>query len=375
MSRSMIISAGQIYELFCPYTINSVISILLHFKNAFFSRIMQNRRFRTGIIPVIAIFTNLTQYQYIPAGTNSSGCLFGGLLFHYFMKSISPKRDASPAYRRAIFWSLFWIGAALTASAVIWLTEPKGSENSLAFLAGYFIEESLSVDNLFVFLMLFTYFKIGAEVQRRVLNYGIIGVIILRGIMIFVGIGLVDRFEFVMYIFGAIVLYTAFTMFFGKEKEFEAEKSVIIKWTRKFFTITGDFHGDKFFIRRAGKLIATPLFIVVVVVEFTDLLFALDSIPAIFAVTREPLIIYGSNILAVLGLRSLYFLLERMRSAFRHVQTGVAIILTFVGLKMIAPLFGKEFTISTLYSLIIILGILILSILASILFPEREENS
>jgi tellurite resistance protein TerC len=163
-------------------------------------------------------------------------------------------------------------------------------------------------------------------------------------------------------------------MFFGKEKEFAAEKSIIIKWTRKFFTITNEFHGDKFFIRRAGKLVATPLFVVLVVVEFTDLLFALDSIPAIFAVTREPLIIYGSNILAVLGLRSMYFLLEHMRSAFRYVQTGVGVILFFVGLKMIAPLFGKEYNISTLYSLIIILGILLISILASLVIPQPKEK-
>ena len=251
---------------------------------------------------------------------------------------------------------------------------PNGGEHALAFLAGYLIEESLSVDNLFVFLMLFSYFKIAPRVQRRVLNYGIIGVIVLRGIMIFAGIELVSRFEFLMYIFGAIVLYTAFKIFFGNEKEFDADKSVIIKWTRKFFTVSKEFHGGKFFIREAGKLIATPLFIVLVVVEFTDLLFALDSIPAIFAVTRVPLIIYGSNILAVLGLRSMYFLLERMQSAFRFVQRGVAVILTFVGAKMIAPLFWKEFTLSTLYSLIIILSILLLSILASLAFPERKDK-
>ncbi len=266
------------------------------------------------------------------------------------------------------------MGMALLSALVIWIFLPHGAEDAPAFLAGYFIEESLSVDNLFVFLMLFSYFKIAPRVQRRVLNYGIIGVIVLRGIMIFVGIGLVNKFEFVMYLFGIVVLYTAFMMFFGKEKEFDADKSLIIRWTRKFFTVTNEFHGGKFFIRQAGKLIATPLFVVIVVVEFTDLLFALDSIPAIFAVTRMPLIIYGSNILAVLGLRSMYFLLERMQAAFRFVPKGVALILCFVGAKMIAPLFWNNFTLSTLSSLIIILSILLLSILASLMIPVRKEQ-
>jgi tellurite resistance protein TerC len=297
-------------------------------------------------------------------------CCFG---FMQLMSIRNHSREQQMTFQRALLWSLFWIVIALLTSVLIWQLDPQGADHAASFLGGYLIEESLSVDNLFVFLMLFTYFKIAPKVQRRVLNYGIIGVIILRGIMIFAGIELVSRFEFLMYIFGAIVLFTAFKMFFGSEKEFDADKSIIIKWTRKFFTVSKEFHSDKFFIRQAGKLIATPLFIVVVVVEFTDLLFALDSIPAIFAVTRVPLIIYGSNILAVLGLRSMYFLLERMQSAFRFVQKGVAIILLFVGAKMIAPFFSKEFTISTLYSLIIILSILLMSILASLVFPENKK--
>jgi len=276
-------------------------------------------------------------------------------------------------FQRAILWSIFWLGFALLVASAIWLFLLNGSERAAQFLAGYLIEQSLSVDNLFVFLMLFTYFKIAPAIQRRVLNYGIAGVIILRGIMIFAGIGLVNRFEFLIYIFGAIVLYSAFKLFFGSEKEFDAEKSRIITWTRKFIPIAREFHGEKFFIREAGKRIATPLFVVLVVVEVTDFLFAFDSIPAIFAITREPLIIYGSNLLAVLGLRSMYFLLVRMRTAFRFVEKGVSIILLFVGLKMIAPLFWKDFSIDTLYSLIIILGILLVSILASLVKPIRKE--
>ncbi len=293
------------------------------------------------------------------------------------MIPINPSRrhEAPMSFQRAVLWTLFWIGFALLTTVLIWLLVPNGGDHAANFLAGYLIEESLSVDNLFVFLMLFTYFKITPAVQRRVLNYGIIGVIVLRGIMIFAGIELVSRFEFLMYIFGAIVLYTGVKIFFGNEKEFDAEKSMIVKWTRKFFTVSKDFHGDKFFIRQAGKLIATPLFVVLLVVEFTDLLFALDSIPAIFAITRIPLIIYGSNILAVLGLRSMYFLLERMQSAFRFVQKGVAVILWFVGAKMIIPLFSKELTIGTLPSLIIIISILLISILASLVFPEKKRKA
>src|SRR5437868_2927458 len=242
-------------------------------------------------------------------------------------------------FQRSVLWSLFWLGFALLSASAIWLFLPNGSERAAQFLAGYLIEQSLSVDNLFVFLMLFAYFKIEPAIQRRVLNYGIAGVIILRGVMIFAGIGLLGRFEFLIYIFGAIVLYSAFKLFFGSEKEFDAEKSRILRWTRKVFRVSRDFRGDKFFFREGGKLVATPLFVVLVVVEVTDFLFAFDSIPAIFSVTREPLIIYSSNLLAVLGLRSVYFLLQRMQTAFRFVEKGVAIILLFVGLKMIAPLF------------------------------------
>ena len=287
------------------------------------------------------------------------------------MKITQPK---PVTFQRAILWSLFWLGFALLSALALWLFLPEGSERAAQFLAGYLIEQSLSVDNLFVFLMLFAYFKISPAIQRRVLNYGIAGVIILRGVMIFAGIGLLSRFEFLIYIFGAIVLYSAFKLFFGSEKEFDGEKSRIIKWTRKFIPIAKDFHGDKFFISEAGKRIATPLFVVLLVVEITDFLFAFDSIPAIFAITREPLIIYGSNLLAVLGLRSMYFLLVRMRSAFRFVEKGVSIILLFVGVKMIAPLFWKDFELNTLASLIVILSILLISILASLAIPKTNGH-
>ncbi|HYM20946.1 MAG TPA: TerC/Alx family metal homeostasis membrane protein, partial [Candidatus Kapabacteria bacterium] len=229
------------------------------------------------------------------------------------------------SFRRAVIWSIFWIGLSLACGLLIWTLNTR--EHALAFLAGYTIEKALSVDNLFVFLMLFTHFKITPKLQRRVLNWGILGVLVLRGLMIFVGIGLVNEFEWLMYVFGAIVIYTGIVMSFGKDSEFDPSNNKIVRFSRRIFRITGDFHGDRFFVRTGGRLAVTPLFVVLIVVEVTDVLFALDSIPAIFAVSRDPLIVYSSNILAVLGLRSLYFLLERMQSAFRFVKKGVGVIL------------------------------------------------
>ena len=275
-------------------------------------------------------------------------------------------------FQRALLWSLFWIGISLATALVLW--EYYGDELALAFLAGYTIEKALSVDNLFIFLMLFTHFKISPHNQRRVLNYGIIGVVILRGLMIFAGIGLVNQFEWLMYIFGVIIIYTGFIMSFGKEEEFDPETSKIIKWTRKIFPIAEGYHGDKFFIRTNGIRYATPLFVVLVVVELTDVLFAVDSIPAIFAVSRDPLVVFSSNIMAVLGLRSLYFLLERMQQAFRFVKKGVGIILWFVGVKMLLPLVADGYHIPVMTSLFVIVGILLVSILLSAIIKEKPET-
>lgn len=275
------------------------------------------------------------------------------------------------SFQRALLWSIFWIGLSLGVGLVIW--QFNTHEHGLAFLAGYTIEKALSIDNLFVFLMLFTHFKVPPKLQRRVLNWGIVGVLLLRGVMIFAGIGLVNEFEWLMFVFGALVVYTGFMMTFGKETEFDPGKNKIIRMARKFFVVTDDFHGDKFFVRSRGRRAVTPLFVVLLVIELTDVLFAFDSIPAIFAVTRDPLIVYSSNILAVLGLRSLYFLLERMQQAFRFVKKGVGVILWFVGFKMLAPLFWEGFHPDILVSLIVIVGVLLGSVLLSLLMPEQSE--
>ena len=275
-------------------------------------------------------------------------------------------------FKRALIWSSFWIGLSmLTALAIAFWDQAAG----LQFLAGWTIEKALSVDNLFVFLMLFSYFNVDLKSQRRVLNYGIIGVLLTRGLIIFAGLALIERFEWLMYLLGVVVLYTGVLMVFrGKEDEFDGERNWTVRIARKLFPVSKNYHGSKFFTRESGKLFATPLFITLVAIEFSDLLFSFDSLPAVFAVTRNPYIVYSSNILAVLGLRSLYFLLERMQSVFLHVKKAVGVILWFVGAKMILPFFFPKFQIDTWVSLIVIVALLLLGALASVVFPEREAG-
>ena len=274
------------------------------------------------------------------------------------------------SFQKALAWSLFWVGLSLlTALGISWYS---GAAQATAFLTGYALEKALSVDNLFVFLMLFTYFRVDRAAQRRVLNYGVIGVLVLRGLMIFLGIALIQQFEWLMYIFGAIVIYTGFVMAFGGEKEFDPSKNRTVRLVSKFFTVSKTYYGSKFFIREQGQRLVTPLFVVLMVIEITDVIFAVDSIPAVFSVTRDPFIIYSSNMLAVMGLRSLYFLLERAHDAFRFVKQGVGIILWFVGVKMIVPAFWPAAEISNIISLSIILAILLISIVLSVSIKPRQ---
>jgi tellurite resistance protein TerC len=273
--------------------------------------------------------------------------------------------------KRAIIWSCLWIGFSLLCALLIGVI--YDSTIAYQFLAGWTIEKALSIDNLFVFLMLFTYFHVEPKAQRRVLNYGIMGVLITRGILIFVGIALINQFEWLMYLLGAVVLYTGVMMTVkNKEEEFDGEKNRIVKFVRKLIPVSGEYHGTKFFVHKHGKRHATPLLVVLIVLELSDVLFSFDSVPAVFSVTRNPLVVYGSNILAVLGLRSLYFLLERMQSVFHYVEKAVGMILLFVGLKMVLPLFFPRFEIGIAVSLAIIVGLLLLGIAASLIFPEKK---
>ncbi len=267
-------------------------------------------------------------------------------------------------FQRALAWSIFWIGLSMLVALGIYAH--WGIVPAEAFLTGYALEKALSVDNLFVFLMLFTYFGVTREAQRRSLNYGLIGAIVLRGVLIFAGVALVRQFEWILYLLGAVVIYTGFVMALGGEKEFDPAKSRTVRLVRRFVRISEGYHGSRFFIWEKGRKFATPLFLVLVVIEVMDVIFAVDSIPAIFAVTRDPFIIYSSNILAVIGLRSLYFLLERVHDAFRFVKQGVGLILWFIGVKMILPAFWPQAVISNTVALAVVIAVLLVAIVLSV---------
>jgi tellurite resistance protein TerC len=273
--------------------------------------------------------------------------------------------------REALTWSLVWISLALTFNAVIyfaWDRMMPGSsytnrEAALAFLTGYLIEKSLSVDNIFVFILIFSYFAVPAAYQHRVLFWGILGALIMRGTLILLGSALLEEFHWVIYVFGAFLIFTGIRMWSHQEEEVHPEKNPVVKLFRRFMPVTGSFEKDKFFVRRAGRILATPLFLILLIVESTDLVFAVDSIPAIFAVTQHSFLIYTSNVFAILGLRALYFLLADVMDKFEYLKFGLAAVLTFVGFKMVITDFYK---IPIGISLGVVAGILVLSVIASL---------
>ncbi len=235
--------------------------------------------------------------------------------------------------REAGIWSAIWIGAGLLFGGLVWAS--MGSEAGQQYLTGYLIEKSLSVDNLFVFVLIFTYFSVPAAYQHRVLFYGILGALVLRGIFIAVGATLLNRFSWVAYVFGVFLVFTAWRLSRHEGVEVHPEKNPLLRWVRRAVPMTDDYQGQKLFVRRSGALFATPLFAVLVVVETTDVIFAVDSIPAIFAVTREPFLVFTSNAFALLGLRALYFLLADLVRRFRYLTHALSFILAIVGLKLI----------------------------------------
>jgi tellurite resistance protein TerC len=264
--------------------------------------------------------------------------------------------------KKAVAWTLFWIGIAFVINVIIYFQ--LGTEKAIQFLTGYVIEESLSVDNLFVFLIIFSFFKITPTQQRRVLNYGIVGVIILRGIMILLGSVLIANFAWVLYLFGIFLIYSGYKITFGNEIEVHPENNFVMNLFKKIFPIKENYAGNKIFIKDQNKWFATSLLVVLIVIETTDVVFAVDSIPAVFGITTDPIIIFSSNFMAVLGLRSIYFVLEKIHSAFMYVKYGVGVVLVFVGIKMLC---GHIYPIGTLPSLCIVLTILALSVLLSII--------
>jgi len=267
------------------------------------------------------------------------------------------------SFRQALIWSTVWVLLALAFNAGIYLT--LGQTKALEFLTGYIIEKSLSVDNLFVFIMIFSYFKIRGEHQARILKWGIIGALVLRAIFIFVGIELLTAFHWLFYLFGGLLIFTAWKMAFGGDPEVHPDKNLLVRLARRLFPFTKRVRGDWFFTRRKGLLVASPLFLALVMVESSDVMFAIDSIPAIFAVTLDPFIVFTSNIFAIMGLRALYFLLASIMGIFVCLNLGISAILAFVGGKMIATAMGHHIPVQA--SLLVIFTCLALAILASLL--------
>jgi tellurite resistance protein TerC len=291
--------------------------------------------------------------------------VFGGRKAH----RVSVKEAAS--------WVFAWVCLALTFAALLWwyLNDVFGAEiaqrKTLEFLAGYLIEQSLSVDNMFVFVMIFGYFAVPPELQRRVLLYGVLGAILMRAGMIIGGVWLVSQFSWLLYVFGAFLVVTGVKMIVFAEAEPDLEKNPLLRWLRRHLRITPTFHGEAFFVRQKGILWATPMFLVLVLIEASDVVFAVDSIPAIFAVTTDPFIVFTSNIFAIMGLRALYFLLADMADRFHLLKYGLALVLVFIGGKMlVTPWFHMPIQ----WSLAIVGSIIAASVALSLTLSQKTQS-
>jgi tellurite resistance protein TerC len=277
------------------------------------------------------------------------------------------RRARVVSLREAAGWSVFWVALSLlfNLGILFWY----GRAPALEFFAGYVIEKSLSADNVFVFVLLFQAFAVEPRYQHRVLMWGIVGALVMRGVMIGAGVALIHRFEWILYLFGAFLVFAGARMMFRKEKEVHPERSPVLHWVRKIIPVTKAFEGQHLFVREAGRLIATPTFLVVLIIELTDLAFAMDSIPAVFGVTRDPFIVYTSNVFAILGLRAFYFLLAGVLPYFRYLGQGLSMVLMFIGAKMLT---AHWLEISTPLTLAVVAGILIVAVAASI-FAARKK--
>jgi len=276
------------------------------------------------------------------------------------------RRGREITFREAIAWSALWMALAFAFAVVVFFWH--GRAPALQFVTGYIIEVSLSADNLFLFLLIFRYFNVPGEHQHKVLFWGILGALVVRGLFIAAGVGLIERFDWITYVFGALLVYSGLKFLRAGRQEIHPEKNPVLRLFRRVFSVTDEYHGDHFFVRRAG-LYATPLFIVLLVVETTDILFAVDSIPAVLAITLNAFIVYTSNVFAILGLRSMYFALAGMMDKFHYLHYGLSLVLVFVGLKMI----GKHYVdIPTEWTLAIVLGVLGTSIALSVALPKHK---
>ncbi len=276
------------------------------------------------------------------------------------------RRTHTVKFREALIWSMVWIAMAGAFAVVIYFWH--GRTPSLEFVTGYVIELSLSVDNLFVFLLIFRFFQVPPDHQHKVLFWGILGALIMRAAFIVAGVGLIQRFHWIIYVFGAFLVYSGIKLFSQENAEIHPEKNPVLRLFRKWVPVTKEYEGNKFFVRRPG-FYATPLLVVLVVVETTDLLFAVDSIPAILAITRDAFIVYTSNVFAIMGLRSMYFALAGMMEMFRYLHYGLSLVLIFVGAKM---LLSHYYEIPTVVALGCVAGVLLVSVLASVVHPKKS---
>lgn len=289
-----------------------------------------------------------------------------GIMFFLDM-GVFNRKSHEIRFREAMAWTLVWVSLALAFNVGIYIY--LGPVKALEFFTGYLIEESLSVDNLFVFIMIFSYFHITKAHQPKILKWGILGALAMRAVFILVGIGLIERFHWMVYLFGGILVVTGFKMAFGGDEKIDPEKNLLVRLVRRFVPITKRVRNDRFFINKKGIRAATPLFLALVVIESSDVIFAVDSIPAVLAVTRDPFIVYTSNVFAIMGLRSLYYLLANIMEMFVYLKLGISFILTFVGVKM---LLTDMHPISINFSLGVIVGVLAISIIASITIGKNK---
>jgi tellurite resistance protein TerC len=270
-------------------------------------------------------------------------------------------------FKESIAWTVAWVTLALVFN--LGIAHYMGNEKGLEFFTGYVIEKSLSVDNVFVFALLFSYFAVPPIYQHKVLFWGILGALVMRAIMIFLGAALIAKFAWIIYVFGAFLILTGIKMIVKREEEIHPERNPLVRWFKKLMPVTNDYRGDRFFVKENGIRMATPLFVVLLLVEFSDLIFAVDSIPAIFAVTKDPFIVYTSNVFAILGLRSLYFALAGVLDKFHYLKIGLGVVLSFVGVKML--LAHSPWKIDTHISLGVIVVVLAASVVASLVWPKK----
>ena len=293
------------------------------------------------------------------------------------------RRVHTPTLWESFGWTVFWIGLALVFNGFVWWwgwIEDGNSEAGIKFLTGFLVEKSLSMDNLFVFVVIFRFFRVPLKYQYRVLFWGVLGAIVMRLIFILAGVSLVAAFDWLLVVFGAFLVYTGARLALHKSGDVHPEKNIVLRTARKYFRVTHDDHGQSFFARENGRLCVTPMFLVLLVIESSDVLFAVDSVPAIIGITKDPYIVFTSNVFAILGLRALYFLLAGVIERFRYLHYGLSAVLVFIGLKMIAEYgaehwFNHKHLIPHWISLLVVAGLLAVSIVVSIVATRREQNA